>query len=197
MLVPLAYTVAKRVFPMRGRTLRTFLTIHIYAALVGALLTLVHTGHKFDNPLGTLLTALMLIVVLSGFVGRYLLQESARHLGDKRRDLAAFSPAFEAARQRLAASEAPTPQSAQRALLLGLVWPWAVHDRELRSTASDALDIVDAMSALETSIALHDGMQRWFRLWMRFHLSLTTVFYLLLAAHVVIVAYYGLRWLPR
>ncbi len=198
MLVPLAYTVAKRVFRMRGGTLRTFLTIHIYAALIGALLALIHTGHKFDNPLGVLLTAMMLIVVLSGFIGRYLLQQTARHLGDKRRDLAAFTPVFDAARQRLTTSAAAAGHGTpRRALLLRSLSPWLVRDRELRAAAGEAIAVADAMAALEASIALHDRVQRWFRLWMRFHLSLTTVFYAALAAHVVIVTYYGLRWWPR
>lgn len=38
---------------------------------------------------------------------------------------------------------------------------------------------------LDTSIALHERMQRGFRLWMRFDLGLTAVLYLLLAAHVL------------
>ena len=198
LLVPLAYTVAKRVFRVRGGTLRTFLTIHIYAALIGALLALIHTGHKFDNPLGVLLTAVMLIVVLSGFVGRYLLQETARHLADKRRDLAAFAPVFEAAHQRLITSAAAAGHGTpRRALVLRALSPWLVRDRELRAAAGAAIAVADAMAALETSIALDDRMQRWFRLWMPFHLALTTVFYAALAAHVVIVTYYGLRWWPR
>ena len=198
MLVPLAYTVAKRIFRMRGGPLRTFLTIHIYAALIGALLALIHTGHKFDNPLGVLLTAMMLIVVLSGFVGRYLLQHTARHLSEKRRELAAFAPALETAQRRLLERiEALGQSTPRRVVLLRALSPWAVRDRELRTAAGEALRLVDAMSSLEASIVLHDRMQRWFRLWMRFHLTLTTVLYLVLASHVGVVAYYGLRWLPR
>lgn len=34
MVVPLAYSVAKRLFRVRGSSLRTFLAIHIYAGLV-------------------------------------------------------------------------------------------------------------------------------------------------------------------
>jgi hypothetical protein len=196
MLVPLAYTIAKRGFGVRGSTLRAFLTVHIYAALVGALLALVHTGHKFDNPLGVLLTAMMLIVVLSGFVGRYLLRDTARHLSEKRKELAAFEPLFETARGRLVArAEALGQEKPSRVLFLRAVLPWAVRDGELRAAAGEALQIVDAMSALEASVALDDRTQRWLRLWMRFHLSLTAVFYAALAAHVVLVVYYGLRWL--
>jgi hypothetical protein len=44
MLVPLAYTVGKRCFQMRGSALRTFLTLHIYAGLVGPILVVLQPG---------------------------------------------------------------------------------------------------------------------------------------------------------
>jgi hypothetical protein len=197
MLVPLLYTVAKRLFRIRGPALRSFLAVHIYAALGGAILALVHTGHKFDNPLGVLLTALMLVVVLSGFVGRYLLQQCSRELSDKRRERQTLGPAFTAARRDMATLAAATGfRSTARAVWLAVLAPWALGDRSLRQAAVRATRIVDAMAALDASIALHEHIQRWFRRWMRVHLTLTAVFYLLLAAHVLIVWYYGLRWLP-
>ena len=53
--------------------MRTLLTVHIYTALCGSILVLLHTGHKFDSPLGMALTVMVLLVVLSGFIGRYLM----------------------------------------------------------------------------------------------------------------------------
>ena len=38
-------------------------------AFLGPLLAIIHTGHKFDSWLGITLTAVMLLVVVSGFVG--------------------------------------------------------------------------------------------------------------------------------
>lgn len=198
MLVPLVYTLAKRLFGLRGQSLRSFLAVHIYAGLIGAILAVMHTGHKFENPLGVLLTAMMLIVVLSGFVGRYLLQQCSRQLSDKRRERGTLEPAFASARGDVAAlAEAAGYRSTGRAVWLARLCPWAIRDRGLREAIGRAGNIVDAMAALDTSVALHEQMQRWFRRWMRFHLTLTTAFYLLLAAHVVVVSYYGLRWLPE
>ena len=77
-LVPLAYSLVKRVKWIQDRvwrrvTMRTLLAWHIYAGILGPILALLHTGHKFNSPLGIALTAMMLLVVLSGFTGRYLL----------------------------------------------------------------------------------------------------------------------------
>src|SRR6266511_1478918 len=78
MLVPLAYSAVKRIKPLQKLvtprvSMRTLLAWHIYAGILGPILALLHTGHKFDSPLGIALTALMLLVVVSGFIGRYLL----------------------------------------------------------------------------------------------------------------------------
>ena len=77
MLVPLVYVVAKRIPFFKERltkhiSLQTWLSIHIYTGIVGALLALIHTGHKYNSPLGIALTATMLLVVVSGIVLRYL-----------------------------------------------------------------------------------------------------------------------------
>ena len=197
MLVPLAYTLAKRLFRIRGRALRSFLTLHIYAGIIGPILVMLHTGHKFDNPLGVLLTMMTLIVVLSGFVGRYLLQQTTRQLRDKQAELARFQPAWDAAQHEMAVQIARMGlQYARRSLFCSALVPWAVRDPALRTVGQRGMQLARAMAMLEVSILLHAQVRRWFRWWLRVHLTLSTVLYVLLGAHVVIVTYYGLRWLP-
>lgn len=198
MLVPLAYSVAKRLFGVRGSSLRTFLAIHIYAGLVGPILVILHTGHKFDNPVGLLLTTMTLIVVLSGFVGRYLLQACSRTLGEKRAERDRLEAVIEATHTRLA-TVVNDPDGAVRGRppgVLAAIFPFATRDPAVRAALKEARGLAGAGAVLEASIALHARMQWWFRLWMRFHFGLTAALYLLLAAHVLIVSYYGLRWLP-
>ena len=198
LLVPLAYSVAKRTFGMRGERLRVALEVHIFSALVGAALAIVHTGHKFDNPLGVVLTTVMLVVVMSGFVGRYLLRHCSLALSEKRAAAAQADMALGPARQRLASALTHGAWRSPGAVLwLALVAPSLVRDVELRTAAREARRFADAAATIESSLALHGVMQRWFRVWMRLHLSLTAVFYALLVAHVWAVAYYGLRWWSR
>lgn len=198
LLVPLAYSVGKRVLRVRGRALRAFLDIHIFAALVGANLAVVHTGHKFDNPLGVLLTAVMLVVVVSGFVGRYLLRHCSRALADKRQALLQMSVALPAARTGLeAALNAFRPARPRLTLWLALVAPVFVRDAGLRAAVRHARRVAEAAASLETSVTVHDELNRWLRRWLSLHIVLTTIFYVLLSAHVAAVTYYGLRWWPR
>ena len=63
--------------------MQTLLAVHVYAGILGPLLAIIHTGHKFDSPLGIALTAVMLLVVVSGFAVRYLLTYVGHEIADK------------------------------------------------------------------------------------------------------------------
>ena len=57
MLVPLAYPIVKRIPFFHDRitpyvSLQTLVTIHVYVGILGPVFTIIHTGHKFDSPLG-------------------------------------------------------------------------------------------------------------------------------------------------
>jgi hypothetical protein len=73
MLVPFFYMLMKRVgrFRPSGRNLKTWLEIHIFFGLVGPVLVTFHTAFKF-NGLVSVAYWSMVLVALSGFVGRYL-----------------------------------------------------------------------------------------------------------------------------
>ena len=119
MLVPLAYLIVKRVGPLkravtRRVSLRTLLAWHIYAGILGPILGLLHTGHKFVSPLGIALTAMMIVVVLSGFIGRYLLGRTGQTIREKREMLTDLELAYRQTAGELAAHPeqdraAPTP----------------------------------------------------------------------------------------
>ena len=79
MLAPLFYLIIKRIKWIRKIvtpmvSMRTLLSWHIYAGIIGPILVIIHTGHKYNSPLGIALTGSMLVVVASGFIGRYLLK---------------------------------------------------------------------------------------------------------------------------
>ena len=62
MLLPLAYSIAKRIPSLNARmtahaSMHSLLALHVYAGILGPLFALVHTGHRFDSPLGIALTA--------------------------------------------------------------------------------------------------------------------------------------------
>ncbi len=202
MLVPLAvYGVTKRVRTIRRwvtgwMSMRTLLAVHIYTALIGSILVLLHTGHKFDSPLGMALTAMVLLVVMSGFVGRYLMSHIGRGLREKQEMLGGLQLGFEQMSEDLARQkvEHASIRSAPGRSLLPWNWfgdPSHIEDTESVSSVSA---VAGGIADLEYSIAVHGRVRKWFRKWVRFHRVISGVLCFLLALHVWAGVYYGLRW---
>jgi hypothetical protein len=65
------YSLRKRSRSARWGRMASWLQIHIFTGLVGPFLVLLHTSWKF-NGLAGLVTLFTLIIVISGFIGRYI-----------------------------------------------------------------------------------------------------------------------------
>jgi hypothetical protein len=64
------YSIRKRYQFARFGKLQNWLSFHIFTGIVGPYLTLLHSSWKF-NGLAGILTLFTLVIVISGFVGRY------------------------------------------------------------------------------------------------------------------------------
>ena len=202
MVTTLAYSVVKRVRPVkawvtRRVSMRAVLGWHMYAGLLGAILGLLHTGHKFDSPLGIALTAAMLLVVLSGYVGRHLMKQISLEIHEKKELLTRLESAYRQTAGELAAD----PGQA------ALVRPWSGFWGRLvaalfhlfpRTTqppaAVRAMELAESMADLEYAIKTHETFRWWFGFWFRVHVVASVLMYLLLALHVWAGIHYGLRW---
>jgi hypothetical protein len=199
MLIPLVYVVAKRVPFIKARittyiSLQKWLSIHIYTGILGALLALIHTGHKYNSPLGIALTAAMLLVVVTGYVLRYLTPFVSLDMKDKllllqtaRGDLdSAWGVLEKSAEARKGLPKAPLLTATLDAL--GLSFASA-------SPAGQVTILAESVADLEYSIRTHEVLKRWFARALAVHIVLSVVMYALLAAHIASGIYFGLRWL--
>lgn len=196
MLVSALYTPVKRIGIIKrlfggGRGLRTFLTIHIYAGLIGPILGLIHTGRRFEHGLGIALTALMLATALSGYVGRYILNRIAEELRDKKELLHGLSQTFD----ELLDNEGPlgpAPHSFP-AYIGQMLTPW-------RRKTPDAMphphEVAAAIADVKSALATYAAFRAAFRRWLIVHIVLSIALLLLLGLHVWQTLYFGLRWLP-
>lgn len=202
MVASLAYSVVKRIRPVKAWVtrrvpMRAVLGWHMYAGLVGAILGLLHTGHKFDSPLGVALTAAMLVVVLSGYAGRHLMKQIALEVSEKKELLTRLESAY----RQIAGELAADPTQA------ALVRPWSGFWGRLvaalfhlfpRTTqppaAVRAMEMAESMADLEYAIKTHETFRWWFGFWFRVHVVASVLMYLLLALHVWAGIHYGLRW---
>jgi hypothetical protein len=175
----LMYSAVKRLPWVKERTKSYFpagavLTFHVYAGAIGALLAIIHTGHKFQSPLGITLTVAMLTVVASGFVGRYYLATIGTELRDDQKQLGILRTRYDGIAQ---AEEGPKEQTA--ANLKGIPLE----------------HLLGAMSDLEFAITGREALKRTLRRWVILHIWASVLMYALLALHIWSGIYYGLRWL--
>jgi hypothetical protein len=199
MLAPLVYVAAKRLPFVRTRLgrrikLRTLLSWHIYTGIAGPLLALTHTGHKFDSALGIWLTGAMLLVVVTGFVGRYLLSYVSGELHDKTSLLVELR--MQLARARASLSPQVSSELGRTSILRAGLLPRLFAGALVREDpAIRVLHITESMADVEFALRTHERLKRWFDRWLKVHVLLSVLLYVFLALHVWSELYFGLRWL--
>lgn len=206
MVLPsLAYAAVKRVGPLKRRItprvpLPRWLAWHVYAGIVGPVVALLHSAHRFDSTLGIALTATMLLAVFSGYVGRHFLRHVAVEVREKQQLLDQLVATY----NRLAGETAAQP--VRLAVLAVSSTRWSrirrrvtpaghVAEDHFLQQAHRAVQVADAIADLEYSIKAHQLLKRRFRVWLVAHIATSIAFYVLLALHVWAAFYFGLRWL--
>ena len=221
MLVPFLYMARKRVRVIRGAgTLSGWLELHLFCGVVGPVLVTFHTAFKFNGIVSAAYWS-MVIVMLSGFVGRYLyvrIPRSIRGVELTRTELDARAADLQAAIADGVASAGVAariedfqrrvvPQRLTFAdLLVGemkLRRQLRALDAELRRAEVDeALRGGVLRLAAERSLVLRRAayLQRTkqlFDLWHVFHLPLVYLMLVIVAAHIAVALYLGyvpFRW---
>ena len=204
-LPSLAYAAVKRVRPLKRWItprvpLSRWLAWHVYAGIIGAVLALLHSAHRFDSTLGIALTAMMLLTVFSGYVGRHFLRHVSVDVREKQQLLDQLIATY----NHLAGATAAQP--VRLAVLAVSANRWSrvrrpvlnagrtAEDRFLQQ-AHRAVQVANAIADLEYSIKAHQLLKRRFRVWLVAHIATSIAFYVLLALHVWAAFYFGLRWL--
>jgi len=204
MLVPLVYLFVKRIKPLkRGvkkwTSMRTLLAWHIYAGVLGPILVLLHTGHKFESALGIALTTTTLIVVVSGFVGRYLMNRISQEIREKKAMLTQLTATYDQLRSRLASD--PDQAAAVRSfagffsrIVAGFFVELAEPQPAGGVSPGTAVRLVDSIADLEYAVSTHAQFKRWFSKWLKWHIAISMFLYVLMALHIWAAIHFGLRW---
>ena len=198
MLIPLAYPIVKRIPVINARvtkhvSMQTQLTVHVYAGIFGPLLAIIHTGHKFDSSLGIALTAVMLLVVVSGFAVRYLLTYVSHEIRDKlvllqtaRGDLDSAWGVIE--------NTPVVMRGLPKAPLLAAGLASVGIDLSSGGPAGEVTRLAESVADLEYAVRTHEFFKRWFARSLKLHIVLSIILYALLGLHVWAGIHLGLRW---
>jgi hypothetical protein len=215
MLVPFVYMARKRLARQRGvANLRTWLDVHIFCGIVGPVLVTFHTSFKF-NGLVSVAYWSMLLVALSGFVGRYLyvrIPRTIRGVEVTEGQLRACAEDVKeelqwhvhpSVMERLDAFERQMLARAEPGPDRWLPGSWR-RSRHLRSLRADLRRAGVAASEIERVIELSGDRARMLRrlqhlkrtkqvfdVWHVFHLPLVWVMLVIVSLHVLVVLYFG------
>jgi hypothetical protein len=215
MLVPFLYMARKRVSWLKGAgSLKTWLEIHLFCGVVGPVLVTFHTAFKFGGLIAAAYWS-MVIVVLSGFIGRYLyvrIPRSIRGTELTRKELDARAEALRTELAVAVASPVVLQQidALERSSIRGFISGDLLLrsrlrrlDREFARTGvgrdlrERALALVAERTTLLRRIANLQKTKSLFELWHVFHLPLVYVLLVIVAVHVAVTVYLGyvpFRW---
>jgi hypothetical protein len=179
LILVLAYSLVNRNAWVKARmtkhvSLRAMLSFHVYAGVIGALLGIIHSGHKLYSPLGIVLVSAMLVVVFSGFAGHYYLVQMGTDLREQQSMLTVLRRRYDVVAAALISSPSPVDAAQAEVSLPRLL---------------------GAMADLEQGIIERESLKRGLSRWIVLHIGAALVMYPLLALHIWSGIYYGLRWL--
>jgi hypothetical protein len=169
------------------------MTLHVYAGILGPLLGIIHTGHKYDSWLGITLTAVMLLVVVSGFIGRYLLTYVNQDIKDKLLLLQTARGDLDSAWGALK-NAPPELSTLPKARLLVAGLASLGLDLQVGGPAGEVTRLAESVADLEYAVRTHELFKRWCSHWLTLHLILSVLLYVLLALHIWAGIHFGLRW---
>jgi len=156
------YTVRKRTRLFRSWKIKKILEQHSTFGLAGPVFVAAHTDMKFHG-MGGISAALMIIVVASGFVGRYIY---------RRVPTSAKKKEVEKVKKELQARCAEIEE--------GSAGP-----------ARSDLDLEKRIRRLEKELAYYNKMKKLLSNWRAIHWPLTYTFFTTVALHIFSVYYYG------
>jgi hypothetical protein len=144
----------------------------------------------------------MLIVVISGFVGRYLMSRVTTEIRDKQVTLAALQKQYDL----LASDLSVNPEAVARirrwsGFFRRLAAPFFVtagggDGGELsRDPVSKAVSLSASIADVEYAIRTHQTARETFGKWLACHIIIAIILYTLLVLHIWSEWYFGIRWL--
>ncbi|MBE0698946.1 MAG: hypothetical protein IH586_18670 [Anaerolineaceae bacterium] len=211
------YSLRKRSRSARWGKMSSWLQFHIFTGLVGPFLVLLHTSWKF-NGLAGIVFLLTIIIVISGFIGRYIYTSvprtadgaeiQARELGARiqviEEELAQWAASQPAVVQDLARQLAflPSNQEDSLASIFGrilsninyqLTWWREQHklDPNLRGKVAQLKQLADQQRLVKQQMSSLAAARRLLAVWHTVHIPIGIVLFTTSIVHIFGAIYYA------
>ena len=198
MLPTLIYPYRKYTQGKKGK--QNPLAPHIYFGLTGPTLVVLHAGDGYVASLISTLGFLsMLLVILTGIIGASLYQRVNRSLKHQKADLFTLKSFFQNRREELLSCqgylgiEPPVPEGKTSEGEAGDDADAAYNGSPERCGA--LLAVAQSISELEYSTEVFTRTRDIFSYWILIHAYASAFLFAVVAAHVLTMLYYGIRWL--
>ena len=165
------YSVRKRSTGRVRGTMRAWLQLHIVSGIVGPYLVLLHTAWNFNGLAGAL-TVLVLMVVISGFIGRYIYTAVPRTADGAVLEAAELGRLLDAARLDAAAAAAGGSQRDPATIR---------HERDAERRRRE----------LERQLAALRWARRALATWHTIHIPIGMAMFAAAGAHIVAALYFA------
>ena len=208
MFIPLAYLFIKRIkslkkYVTKHISMGKLLSIHIYGGALGAALSFLHAGFYYYSSLGIMLSFLILITVMSGFLGRYIMKEISKSLKSHQVCIEVVHKKYSSFARSLNLSSLSKEQLScfkkfnPKCCKLGTQNLSNITIDEIRalSQCKKASIIIKTLSSLEESIKLNKHFKTFFSYWLKWHICISLILYFLIVSHIFGEIYFGLTWL--
>jgi len=206
LLLTLAYWLRKRIpFLSKRGSNKRWLEVHIFFGVLGPALITLHTSFKFNGIISVAYWS-MLLVVLSGFVGRYLYVRIPRTLRGTELSLEEVRERAADLKRRVHSAGLPPglareldAEAVRRGLRAALRFRGHLRSlkKELRLRGVGA-DVLDEMAALTTEraflvhrLATLEQTKKLFDLWHVFHRPLVWLMFAIASLNVALAFYMG------
>jgi len=196
-------------------SLRTWLRIHIFTGLAGPALVLWHSDFRFNGLAGTI-TYFLIIVVISGIIGRYIYRLIPRTLKGQAKDVREISADEKAIEDRLKQLMSDRPDKVRElkekavedfnGSIVATWWRSTLgyyrQRRRIRrqlsglsrtesSTYHELKTLMDKRAILERRLEALQTSKKLLSNWIAFHKPLTLTLFALVGVHVLGMFYYG------
>ncbi len=217
LMTEILYSIRKRRRTAGWGKMSTWLQFHIFTGLVGPFMVLLHSSWKF-NGLAGIVTLFTVIIVLSGFVGRYIYtqvprtvdgieveaDELKRQIGEIQEQLQGFLETTPETSHALAGqlSTAPAGFAVPGAPgFNGLVQDWKLRwqwNREKRRLGNEARPQVEQLEKLlkrrqilQRQVNSVANARRMLALWHTIHVPIGMVLFSAAFIHIIAAIYYA------
>ena len=195
-LFTLIYPLRKRILGIRGK--KNPISHHVYYGLIGSILVVLHAGHSMGSLIGNLVYLSMVLVVMSGIVGRHLFKKFFKTIKEQKTNINTLKTLF--GQRKL---EIDTGMCRKYLELENYSGPGVDSDLSgvedidgaVQARCEELNDLAASLAESEYILQVYTGTKTLFSRWIRIHIYLAVLLFAILIVHILTNLYYGLKWL--